>query len=113
MIKELIKKKTPYLLVKHRLSLFDLVADMYDIVIANKNQEFKFYPIDKEVFYNAIKTYEIPLLLEMDRYNKIYGDTRFKEKYDEYNRKKLEAKSARYQSQKLYHQRRVAKKNRY
>lgn len=112
MIKELIKKKTPYLLVKYRLSLFGLVKDRYDIVIAKKNMEFKYIPIEREDFYNAIEQYKIPLLFEMNRDNKIYGDVKFKEKYDEYNRKKFESYGKRYQTQKLYHQRRVAKKNR-
>lgn len=85
-IKKLKKKKEPFIIIKYGIVSLGYFGCEYELVTIS-NGKLNFKTLDHREAREAIRYFELPVLLKADTHNMIWGDDRFKDLYKE---KKLE-----------------------
>lgn len=80
LIDSLVERDKPFLIIKYCLTCLDRANNAYEVVTIG-SRKLIYTPIDRDVAIKAIRRHELELLHKSDNRNMIWGDYRFKEKY--------------------------------
>lgn len=81
-IESLIKRGKPFLLIKYGITFFDVANNCYEVVTMG-SKGLNYAPIERSEAIRAIDKFNLPLLHQIDSRNAIWGDEKFKEKYEQ------------------------------
>lgn len=79
-LRQLVEAKTPFLIVKYKVSFIGIMSNCYDIVTMY-GDKLQYYPLERKDVVQVLKDFSLPLLYDAGSEGKIWGDKRFKDKF--------------------------------
>jgi hypothetical protein len=80
-VRRLVDSKTPFLIVKYKVSFIGITSNCYDIVTMY-GDKLQYYPLERRDVMRVLRDFSLPLLHDAGGDGKIWGDKRFKEKFN-------------------------------
>ena len=79
-VRTLVNSKTPFLIVKYKVSFIGMMSNCYDIVTMY-GDKVQYYPLERKDVMQILKEFSLPMLHDEGNEGKIWGDRRFKDKF--------------------------------
>ena len=79
-IESLIERGKPFIIIKYMVCFLDVAHNRYELITLGGGT-LNYTQLKRQDAVRAIAEFDLPLLHELDRRNKIWGDERFKESY--------------------------------
>lgn len=80
-IRRLVESKTPFLIVKYGVTFVGITSNSYDLVLMDRNK-LQYLPVSRRDVVRMLREFDLPILWDAgDSHNMIWGDERFKEKF--------------------------------
>lgn len=79
-VRTLVDRKTPFLIVKYKVSFIDITSSCYDLVTMY-GDKLQYSPMERRDVMRVLREFSLPLLCDAGIHEKIWGDRRFKEKF--------------------------------
>lgn len=78
-----VRRKKPFLIIKYGIVAFNGVTNnAYELVTLGM-KKLHYFPIERKVAREVIEKHNLPLLHKLDSRNMIWGDEKFKVKFEE------------------------------
>lgn len=80
-VRRLVESKTPFLIVKYGVTFVGITSNSYDLVLMDRNK-LQYLPVSRRDVVRVLREFDLPILWDAeDSHNMIWGDERFKEKF--------------------------------
>lgn len=79
-VRRLVDSKTPFLIVKYKVSFIGITSNCYDIVTMY-GDKLQYYPLERRDVMRVLRDFSLPLLHDAGGDGKIWGDNRFRERF--------------------------------
>lgn len=79
-LRQLVEAKTPFLIVKYKVSFIGITSNCYDI-ITMYGDKLQYYPLERKDVVQVVKYLSLPLLYDAGSEGKIWGDEKFKGRF--------------------------------
>lgn len=80
-VRRLVEKKSPFLIIKYGISFVGVTSNSYDLVTMYGN-ELHYSPMERKEVMQVLREFSLPILWDAgDNHNAIWGDEKFKEKF--------------------------------
>lgn len=81
-VRRLVDNKTPFLIVKYGVTFIDITSNNYDLVTMYGGK-LNYTPMERKEVMQVLREFSLPMLWDAgDNHNTIWGDEKFKEKFE-------------------------------
>lgn len=80
-VRRLVESNTPFLIVKYGVTFVGITSNSYDLVLMDRNK-LQYLPVNRRDVVRVLREFDLPILWDAgDSHHMIWGDERFKEKF--------------------------------
>lgn len=80
-VRRLVDSNTPFLIVKYGVTFVGITSNCYDLVLMDRNK-LQYLPVSRRDVVRVLREFDLPILWDAgDSHNMIWGDERFKKKF--------------------------------